>query len=111
MVVKLVDHDRNPGKDTPAPFDEITSGGRLTATLDPVINQQDSITRSHGSLLNLQDMARTPIVGRSFDLSFGARKQIALLADRDEANPERIRRGPSENEATRLDPAHLGDAR
>jgi hypothetical protein len=109
IIVKLVDHDGNPGKGTPAPFDQVTSGGRLAPSLDPVVHQQDSIVRSHRSLLNLQDVAPAQIVGRSLDLSFGARKQVALLADRDEPDPERTRGGASKNETASFDPAHLGD--
>jgi hypothetical protein len=110
VLVKLVDHDSDPGKGTPAPFDQVASGPRLTAQLDPVIDHQDAIARSHGSLLNLQDVARTPIVGRSFDLPFGAGKQVAFLSDRYEASPESTRGGTSKNETASFDPAHLGDA-
>ena len=47
LLRQLIDHDGDTDEDTAAGFDKIACRSRLTATLDPVVDKQETVTGPH----------------------------------------------------------------
>jgi hypothetical protein len=110
ILVKLIDHDRDPRKHSAATLDQFTGRTCLAPAFDPIINQQHLVSRVNRLALDLQDMVEASIVETGLNLALLAWKQTALLAYRPEANAQRTSGGAAENEASGLDPADLRDS-
>ena len=100
LLRELIDHDGDTDEDTAAGFDELPCRSRLTAALDPVVDEQETLTGTHRLPLDLQALSHTAIVGIALDLVLHAGEQRTAFADGDEAHPERDRGGAAEEETT-----------
>jgi hypothetical protein len=105
----LVDENRDSLEYPTARLDQVARRDGLAAPFNPVIDEQHPITRSNRRVLDLQDVALSPVVGSGFDLMFHSGKQAALFTYRDEADSECIRRSTSKDEPSGLDSADPGD--
>jgi AAA domain/IS1 transposase len=107
LVIKFIHEHGHADQFATAVLNQLTGRLRLAAVLDPVVDQQHSISGLYGLLLNLKDMAHTSIVECRFDSMFGTGKQVAFFANRDEAHSEPVRSRASQDESASLDAADL----
>ena len=73
---------------------------------DQVVDDQDALARPDGVLVDLDDV---DAVFQRVLLADGLPRQLALLADRDEAAAQPVGDGAAEDEAARLDAGHRVD--
>ena len=98
LLRELIDHDGDTDEDTAAGLDELPCRSRLTAALDPVVDEQETVTGPHRLPLDLQALSHAAVVRIALDLVLHAGEQRTALADGDEAHAKPDHDGTTEEE-------------
>jgi hypothetical protein len=106
----LVDEHAGTDDRRSGSFEERTRSSKLAACLEPVVDNQYARARGQQADLKAERTAVALVVAFDILVQNASWEVSGGLTDRDEADPERRRCGPAEQEAARLDSSDMGDA-
>lgn len=106
---ELVNDDAASHPGGAALLDHASDGRSLASGLDPVVNQQNTVTRPQRGPLEPQRVTKASVVRRRLTHDLVAREETIALADGNETDPELDGPGTAQKESPRLDPADCRD--